>query len=83
VKLKPNADGRLWCDELNLWLGAWDGEFHGFREVWVRFFTPDGQVVPVLAEVADEMKRRAEAAEAELARLKSQMTNPSASAGSS
>ena len=82
--LKPIPNGRLWCDELNLWLGVWEGEFYGFHQSWLRFFTPEGQVVPVPAEIADAAEhqihlaryeaeaanRRAEAAEAELAQLK-------------
>ncbi len=75
--LKPLANGRIWCDELSLWLGVWEGEFNGFRQLWLRFFTPDGHVVPVPAEIAAAAQReaqaatrRAEAAEAEVAQLR-------------
>jgi Uma2 family endonuclease len=73
VELPPQDNGRLWCDELNLWLGPWEGDFSGFKQTWLRFFTPDGRVVPVPSELAEAATSRAEAAEAELARLKKLM----------
>jgi Uma2 family endonuclease len=83
-QLEPNANGQLWCDELNLWLGVWEGEFHGFHESWLRFFTPEGKVVPVPTEFVESelaaaqrraaiAQQRAEAAEAELAKLKARL----------
>src|ERR1700677_4132923 len=28
-RIAPNEQGRLWCEELGLWLGLWHGEFQG------------------------------------------------------
>lgn len=62
AELTLNEQGRLYCKKLGLWLGTLTGRHLGSQEVWLRFFDPEGQVVPT----------RAEAAEAELARLKAQ-----------
>ena len=64
-RLSKNEAGRLWSDELQLWLGPWDGEFGGYTNIWLRFFTPDGTVVPVPEEYqleqTEQQRRRAEA----------------------
>lgn len=81
ARLTPNELGWLWSDELQLWVGAWEGEFSGYRRVWLRFFTPDGQLALVPEEHqleraetervrAETEKQRAETAEAEVTRLK-------------
>lgn len=57
--LAPDPDGRLWSAELQLWLGTWEGEFQFEQDVWLRFYDPDGNLVPVDAEAAH---RRVEAA---------------------
>jgi Uma2 family endonuclease len=62
--LVPNAHGRLWSDQLGLEIGLWRGEHAGLKDAnWVRLFHSDGRLVPTPAE-------RAEAAEAELRRLR-------------
>ena len=64
-RLSKNEFGRLWCDELQLWVGPWEGAFGGYTNVWLRFFTPDGQLVTVPEEYqfeqAEQQRRRAEA----------------------
>lgn len=70
MPLKPNEHGRLWSEELQLWIGTWRGTFHRNEATWLRFFRPDGQLVHTAQEAAE---RRADAAEAEVARLKAQM----------
>lgn len=76
-KLTADAEGRLWSEVLQLWLGAWEGEFQGKWAVWLRFFDTKGQLVLIRAEAAEAEaeaeRRRAEAAEAELAHLRSRM----------
>jgi Uma2 family endonuclease len=61
--LTPNAQGRLWSDQLELEIGLWHGEQTGEESTWVRLFHSDGRLVPTPAE-------RADAAEAELKRLR-------------
>ena len=50
--LSPNKEGRLWCAELGVWLGSWEGEYHRNTETWLRFFDEDGELVPSLEEAA-------------------------------
>lgn len=68
--LTPNEDGRLWSEELQAWIGPWTGEYHGTTATWLRFFFPDGTLVPTNAEAE---RQRAEAAEAEIARLRAEL----------
>jgi Uma2 family endonuclease len=70
--IKKNSKGWLWCEQLNLWLGTWKGTYSNRNTTWLRFYTAEGMLVPTSDEVAEQQRRRAEAAEAELARLKSQ-----------
>ena len=35
VPLQPDAHGRLYSDELELWLGPWDGEYEGDLAKWL------------------------------------------------
>lgn len=65
----PNERGWLWSRELNLWLGTWEGKHPGtgVQGVWLRYFDVNGELVLSPAEAA---LSRAEAAEAEVARLK-------------
>jgi Uma2 family endonuclease len=50
--LQPNAQGHLWSQQLGLYLGIYQG--------LLRFFTPDGQLVPTPEEVAEQETQRAE-----------------------
>jgi hypothetical protein len=68
--LKPNDRGWLWSEELQLWIGFWEGAYLNVSGRWLRFFDADSRLVPIEAEVE---RQRAEAAEAELARLKAQI----------
>ncbi|MCZ7571740.1 MAG: Uma2 family endonuclease [Ardenticatenaceae bacterium] len=61
VDLKPNERGWLWSEEMQLWLGTWEGEFQGNTTTWLRFYTPDGELVPTAAE-AEAMRAETEAA---------------------
>jgi hypothetical protein len=45
----------------------------GEETAWARLFTPDGDLVPTLAESANQ---RAEAAEAEVSRLRALLQKP-------
>jgi Uma2 family endonuclease len=75
--LEPNEDGRMWSEVLGLWLGNWEGAYQHIPATWLRFYTPDGQLVPTQAEAqaarADAQAQRAEAAEAEVARLRAEL----------
>ncbi len=77
VPIEPDANGRLECRELGLWLGKWKGSHLSFDTLWLRFFDKEGNLVPTFVEAerqrADSERQRAEAAEAELARLRAQV----------
>jgi len=79
--IQPDAQGRLWSEQLKVFFGVWHGVVGRREGDWVRLYRPDGSLVPTEAEAADqraEVERqraeaerlRAEAAEAELARLR-------------
>lgn len=92
--IKPNEKGWLESEQLGLWLGTWSGLHLNRDTTWLRFYTPEGILVPTIAEstamaqqraavaqqqaavaqqAINEQRRRAEVAEAELARLKAQI----------
>ncbi len=50
--LEPNEQGWLWSQQLNLYLGVYQNQ--------LRFFTPEGEIVPTPEEVAIKEKQRAE-----------------------
>jgi Uma2 family endonuclease len=67
-KLAPDARGWLWSEQLELWVGVTDHTFPNQNRPYrvVRFFDSTGRLVPTEAEAATQ---RAQAAEAEIARL--------------
>jgi Uma2 family endonuclease len=77
----PTAEGRVWCAQLEAYVGFWHGEWTEITADWCRLFHADGSLVPTKAEAAQqqadvaqqqaaEERRRADAAEAELKRLR-------------
>ncbi len=73
----PNERGWLWSAKLGLWLGLWEGEFRRYRDRWLRFWTPEGELVLTGEEAeyqrAELERQRAERAEAELQRLREKL----------
>ncbi len=69
--LTPNEQGRLWSSQLEAWIGTWEGTYHQEQAIWLRLFEADGLLSPTEAEAE---RQRAEAAEAEIARLRQQLT---------
>jgi Uma2 family endonuclease len=63
--------GRLWCKELGLWLGLWEGMYQGHHNTWLRFFTPEGKLVLVFAETAQQ-RAEAEKQQAEVERQRAE-----------
>jgi Uma2 family endonuclease len=61
--MAPDAQGRIWSERLGAFLGIWYGVREDQKRDWVRLYRPDGSLVPTAEE-------RAEAAEAEAARLR-------------
>jgi Uma2 family endonuclease len=73
----PDESGRLASHRLGVSLGEHEGTFRGATTRWLRFFFPDGSVVPTHAEAekqrAEAEKQRAADAEAEVVRLKNRL----------
>ncbi len=72
--IRPDSQGRLRSEVLGLDVGRWQGTVEGQETTWARLFFPDGGLVPTLDEAASQRaeteSRRAELAEAEVARLR-------------
>lgn len=73
--LEPNDRGWLWCEELGVWLGTWEGRFQNQQAHWPRFYDVQGQLILTEAEYqsrqAEHERQRAAQSTAELERLKS------------
>ena len=65
--IQPDENGRLWSEQLGVFLGLWHGKVEGREGDWVRLYRSDGSLLPTEAEAE---RQRAEVAEAELARLR-------------
>ncbi|HIK26507.1 MAG: hypothetical protein N3E45_08335, partial [Oscillatoriaceae bacterium SKW80] len=58
--LVPNEQGRLWCETLGFWLGTWEGTIEGESAVWLRFYEPEGNLVLLPEEAAQQRAEQAE-----------------------
>lgn len=65
--IQPNEKGWLWSEQLQLWIGTWEGTYLGEKDTWLRFYDKEGNFVLTPAEA--EQQR----AEAELAKLKAKL----------
>jgi Uma2 family endonuclease len=72
--LAPNNQGRLWSEELEIWLGTWDGSYLTQTTTWLRGFDEQGRLLPVSSEIARD-------AEAEIARLRELLARGDRGAG--
>jgi Uma2 family endonuclease len=80
-QLKPNAQGWLWSQQLNVWVGLWEGEFQRIRAGWPRLYTAEGQLVLTLAEAeAQRAEAEAQRAEAEAQRAEAEAQRAEAEA---
>ncbi|MCP4016595.1 MAG: Uma2 family endonuclease, partial [Delftia sp.] len=52
--ITPDKRGWLRSEELNLWVGRWSGSILRDDTVWMRFYTPEGDLVPVSAEAIQQ-----------------------------
>lgn len=67
--MAPDDQGRLWSEQLGVSFGIWRGVREGvIEDDWIRLFRRDGSLVPTEAEAE---RQRADAAEAEVRRLRS------------
>jgi Uma2 family endonuclease len=70
-QMPHDAQGRFWSEQLGTFVGLWDGVWDRHEYTWIRLFHADGSLVLTTSEAAEQRaeaeRRRAEAAEAELA----------------
>jgi len=59
--LAKSDRGWLWCESLGLWLGIWEGTIQRETAPWLRFFTPEGDLLLLPEEQARIESQRAEA----------------------
>jgi Uma2 family endonuclease len=85
--IQPDEHGRLWSEQLGVFLGPWHGVVDRRAGLWVRLYRSDGSLIPTPAEraeaerqraeaerlQAEAERQRAEAAEAEIARLRAML----------
>ncbi len=81
VPLIPDAHGRLYWGERNLWLGRWHGTRYGQTSTWLRLFDADGELVPTPTEAeAQRAEAEAQRAEAEAQRAEAEAQRAEAEA---
>lgn len=73
--IPPDAQGRLWSEQLGLAVGVWQGIFLAQEADWVRLFHRDGRVVPTEAEAARaEMESKMVVADARIEAVRLEVT---------
>lgn len=81
VPIPADQEGALWSEQLELWLGRWQGEYLRSDAVWLRLWTPDGDLVLTLAEAeAQRAEVEAQRAEAEAQRAEAEAQRAAAEA---
>jgi Uma2 family endonuclease len=68
--LPPNERGWLWSEELQVWLGEWEGEYEREFSVWLRFYSWEGKLTPTCEEAQAALRREAETRVAQKAALR-------------
>jgi Uma2 family endonuclease len=58
--IRANERGWLWSERLRLWLGLWEGRHQGEENVWLRFYTAEGELIPTFEGRAEQERQRAE-----------------------
>jgi Putative restriction endonuclease len=56
----PDADGRHWIAEINLFLGTWRGSKEGRSGYWLRWWDEAGTILPWAVEQIEQERQRAE-----------------------
>ena len=53
-------EGRVWLPEAEIGLGLWQGSYHGFEKLWLRWYDADGNWLLTGDERAEQERQRAE-----------------------
>ena len=56
----PDADGRQWIAEMNLFLGTWRGSKEGRSGYWLRWWDESGTMLPWAVEQIEQERQRTE-----------------------
>lgn len=64
--LSPNGSGRMLSERLQLSLLRWPGIYRGVSAIWLRWATPQGELLLTGDERAEQERQRAEQAESSL-----------------
>ena len=76
--LTPDIHERILSPALRLCLGRWEGTYMGVEAVWLRWFTPEGEILPTASETAqretERVKQEATAAKQEATAAKQEAT---------
>ena len=57
----PDAGGRLWSEQLGVYVGIWHGVAQDEEHDWIRLFRPDGSLVPTREEKTEAERQKADA----------------------
>ena len=76
-ELVPNEQGRLWCESLGFWLGTWEGTIDRETTTWLRFFDPQGNLVLLPEEAAQQQAEIAQQ-QAEIAQQQAEIAQQQA-----
>jgi Uma2 family endonuclease len=69
----PAASGRIRCTQAGLDLGLHEMVYQGIRGPWLRWFTPEGEMLATGEELAKAERARADAAEERATRLAAEL----------
>ncbi|MCZ8358222.1 MAG: hypothetical protein ACKPJN_27660, partial [Microcystis panniformis] len=65
------------CETLGYWLGTWEGTIDRETAIWARFYDPEGNLIPLPEEAAQEQaaaaQERAAAAQEQAAAAQEQL----------
>jgi Uma2 family endonuclease len=64
-EIPATAEGRLWSEQLQAYLGLWRGTYEGETDTWVRLFDRQGRLLPTSDESKEERAEQAEQREEE------------------
>ena len=69
--LEPDEDGWLWSDELEAWVGLWEGRYLKVDATWLRLYDRNGRLLPTGSE-AEAQRAETEARRAETEALRAE-----------
>jgi hypothetical protein len=69
--LKLDDRRAMFSEQLDAWIGLWEGEYQGVQATWLRLFGHDGQLVPT-PEEAERQRAEAEGQRAEAERQRAE-----------